>query len=368
MIIPRAPRPRARGAALALLVALGVAACGGGGDEDEAAAAPRVAARTAVVTLRPFTETLDAIGTVAARPGHVATLAAPAPARVARVEVAVGQRVAPGTVLVVFDQTGFVAAEHAADAALAAAERSAERTRRLVDEGIAPRKDLDQATAELAQAQANAATARRAEVLSVLRSPIAGVVTQLQATLGAMVDPAQPLVSVADPTQVDVVFNVTPGDAARVHPGADVTLRAGQSATGEPLGHGTVVDVGGAVDTVSRSVAVRARIPAARRPLRIGETIFGQIAVRTVPGAVVVPLAALVPEGDAFQVFVVDPAGVAHARRVTVGARADSVAEITSGLAVGERIVTQGAYGVEDSARVVPLGAPASGRPAPEAP
>jgi hypothetical protein len=44
---------------------------------------------------------------------------------------------------------------------------------------------------------------------------------------------------------------------------------------------------------------------------------------------------------------------MAHARTVTVGARTDRVAEITSGLSGAETVVTYGAYGLEDSARVI---------------
>ena len=41
-------------------------------------------------------------------------------------------------------------------------------------------------------------------------------------------------------------------------------------------------------------------------------------------------------------------------RPVTVGARKDGVAEITNGLSGGETVVTYGAYGVEDGAKIVP--------------
>ena len=51
--------------------------------------------------------------------------------------------------------------------------------------------------------------------------------------------------------------------------------------------------------------------------------------------------------------FVVDSADVAHARPVTVGARNGSLAEIVTGLAPGETVVTTGAYGVADSAKIV---------------
>ena len=67
-----------------------------------------------------------------------------------------------------------------------------------------------------------------------------------------------------------------------------------------------------------------------------------------------VPLESLVPEGDGFKVFVVDSAGIAHGRPVTVGARTETLAEITAGLSGGETVVTYGAFGVEDSAKIVP--------------
>jgi membrane fusion protein (multidrug efflux system) len=225
---------------------------------------------------------------------------------------------------------------------------------RLADAGIVPRKDVEQAAAELAKARGEAATARRAAQLSVLRAPISGVVTNVAAKLGATADPAQPLVEIADPTAIDVVLDATPADAARIRNGASVALVAGQSAGGEQLGTGMVLDVGGTVDSATRSVPVRVRVSGARRPLRIGETVFGEIATAVRPNAVVIPLDALVPEGDGFKVFVVDAQSIAHARPVTVGGRSASLAEITGGVVAGQQVVTYGAYGVEDSSKVVP--------------
>ena len=81
--------------------------------------------------------------------------------------------------------------------------------------------------------------------------------------------------------------------------------------------------------------------------------MFGQIAVSTQQSAVTVPVEALVPEGDGLKVFVVDAKGVAHARPVTVGGKTSKLAMITNGLSAGERVVTYGAYGVEDGASVM---------------
>jgi membrane fusion protein, multidrug efflux system len=340
---------------IAALVAVGsLSGCSRSDDAAESAAPPVVGVRTAIASQQPFTETVGAIGDVEARRGHSAALGAPGPARIARVLVSAGQHVAAGDVLVELDQTTFQSAAESAEAQLAASQGAYDRAKRLADAGIAPRKDVEQAAAELAKARADAATARRAAQLSVLRAPISGVVTSVSATLGATADPAQPLVEIADPSATDVVLNTTPADAARIHDGASVSLVAGQSSGGESLGSGTVMDVGGTVDSATRSVAVRVRITSTRRPLRIGETVFGEIATAVRPNAIVVPIDALVPEGDGFKVFIVDERSIAHARPVTLGGRSAAVAEITTGIRAGEKVVTYGAYGVEDSAKVVP--------------
>ena len=45
-----------------------------------------------------------------------------------------------------------------------------------------------------------------------------------------------------------------------------------------------------------------------------------------------------------------------------MGGKTDAVAEITDGLKAGERVVTYGAYGMQDSAKVAPL-TPAASKP-----
>jgi len=311
-----------------------------------------VGARTVTVARQPFAQVVRTIGTVTPRPGRFAELSAPAPTRVAHIFVGPGDRVAPGDDLVEFERAPFDAAARSAQLALESAERTHARAVRLVQAGILPQKDSDQAATELAQAQVAAVTARRAQQLATLRAPLGGVVTRMSAVLGASVDASQPLVEVADPLTLDVLFNVSPADAARIHPGDGVRLAASDAAREAELGQGRVTAVGAAVDTASRAVAVRVRVEHPARPLRIGESVAGSIVTAVHSSAITVPVLALVPAGDGFQVFVVDSAGIAHSRPVTVGARSDSLAEIVSGLAPGETVVTAGAYGIRDGARI----------------
>jgi membrane fusion protein (multidrug efflux system) len=101
-------------------------------------------------------------------------------------------------------------------------------------------------------------------------------------------------------------------------------------------------------------VQIRVNVTKPARALRLGESVQGVIAVETRPSAVVVPVEALVPgdEPGSYKVFVVDNAGTAHARDVKVGGRTETKVEIVEGLKGGEVVVTQGAFGVADSAKV----------------
>ncbi len=322
--------------------------------ENEAAKpAAAVVATVADVGTEKFIETVDGTGVVMARSGHIAQLSAPAATRVSRVFVVVGATVKAHDPLVEFEQAPFEAAARSAEAVLATAEKAAARAQRLADAGVLPRKDAELAASDLASAQLTAVNAKRAKELSTLRAPIAGVVTRMSAVLGSSVDATQTLIEVADPSALDVMLTLSPADAGRVRTGAAAALYAGASASGDPVASGRIGDISAAVDSASRGVLVRVAVSDRKRALRMGETLFGRVTVNEHASAVVVPLESLVPTGEGFKVFVVDERGIAHARDVKVGGRTEKSAWITEGVKAGDKVVTKGAYGVDDSTKVL---------------
>ncbi len=266
-----------------LCLVLAGAACGGGGNagdrnaQDVSRVPGVLGVSTSVATTRPFPHVVSAIGTVTPRPDRFAALAPPGQTRVARIFVVAGQPVAAGEALIEFERAPFDAAAQSAAAALANAERAYARAVRLVQAGVLAQKDSGQAAADLAAAQAAAVTARRAQELSTLRAPLRGVVTRMSAVLGASVDANQTLVEVADPMALDIVFNVSPAEASRIHTGDTATVTSGEGTArgggeSEALGPGVVTSIGVAIDSASRAVAVRARLTVPARALRIGES------------------------------------------------------------------------------------------------
>ena len=335
---------RIRRAALSAVCVLALA-CDGGAEEEEAPP-PVVSARLAVARVEPFAVMIPALGIVTPRPGRFAELAPPAEARVSRIYVATGDRVIAGDPLVAFDSTVWEADERRAEREFYVARIASERLARLADEGIVARKEAEAAAAEMARAEADLAAARRTLSLAILRSPIAGVVSRMSARLDASVDPSGPLVEIVDPEALEVVFHLSPGDAARVERGARVVLEADSSALGRVAGIDAAIDSTG-------SVEVRARLTGGSQPLWLGQSVTGSIVEEVHPKAVVVPAAAIVPAGeDSLRVFVVASDSTAHARSVVVGGRSGSEVEITAGLEGGELVVAGGAYGVVEGARI----------------
>lgn len=323
-------------------------------EEKAAADEPKtnVAVTVAPVTVESFSEVVSGTGVVAARTGHFAALAAPAPARITAVHVAVGDRVKEGDNLISFETTSFDAAVSSAEAALNAAEQAAARAKRLVDAGIAPRKESEAAAAELATARSNAANARRALQLARIQSPINGVITRLNAVLGANADVAQTLVEVSDTRSLDLMLVLSPAMTAKVRIGQAVAIRDGENSETKTA-EGRIVDVSAVVDSQSRGVVVRVAIGNQQRTMRIGETLYGRVVTEVHKDAIVIADDGLVPTGEGFQVFVVDAEHKAHARPVTVGGRDGHRVWISDGVKAGERIVTAGAYGLDDGSTVV---------------
>jgi multidrug efflux system membrane fusion protein len=311
-----------------------------------------------VAQLQEVSSTITALGLVDAAPGHVAEVAAPAQARVTRIYVASGQIVGAGQPLVALDATVFAAEARRTDVGRVTAQQAYDRARRLADAGILPRKDAETAAAALADANAAAIAARHLQAQAVLRSPISGVVSALNARLNTQADPATTLVQVIDPRGLEIHLSLPPEQAFRVQPRQRVHLSVGREQGGARLGDGVVTGVGAVIDTANGSVDVRAALTHPAGQLFVGQDVFATIEVGARTRAVMIPASALVPAEQGQQVFVVDARGIAHARPVTVGERQGDQAAITQGLAGGERVVAEGAYGVQEGAHIRAAAAP----------
>jgi membrane fusion protein (multidrug efflux system) len=336
---------------LLLAVPLAFAACSGGKAVDAAASAPRgVPVRTATVAARDLDETLVLTGTL--KPRAQVQLVAEVAARLEKLLRDEGATVARGETLAVLDETDYRLARDRAQAALAVAEANRaqaatekERSDNLLKTGGITDKDhlaaqvhLQVAEASVAQVRAEAAIAGQQYERTRVKAPFAGRIGKRWADTGAMLAVGTPLFTLVDNSVLEFEASVPSRDLAKVRLGATVTVSV-DAAPGAAF-DGKVARIAPLVEERTRAFRVVVELPG-RKELVGGLFARATVRVGTVPGALVVPPAALVRDGsspDAAEVFVV-VSGKVERKSVRLGVETPDGVQATSGLAAGDVVV-----------------------------
>lgn len=363
----RAPR-RARVAAVLLLVAVGGLAASLAGWKyaairDSAAAAGSQPEPMEIVTAasagqRYHTPATTAVGTVLAL--RSITLRNELPGTVRQVNMAPGEIVEAGTVLVALDVSVEQAELAARRAEAALAESRLRRTERLIDERAAAVEELDRASAERDIARAEVARIEAIIDRKTIRAPF-------RARIGiADVHPGQylnegtlltTLQGVAESAHVD--FAVEQGVAMSLGEGTPVEVFTREAS--DPL-TATVVAVDARIDPATRNAMVRAKVDDAGSRLAPGASVRVRVPVGPLLEVVTVPVTALRrgPAGD--HVFVLEEDGQggvrAHVRPVRVGAMLGDDVVIDEGLAAGEQVAASGSFKLREAVLVAIQGNP----------
>ena len=342
-----------RGGALALLV-MPLAACGG----QVATPAPVVRPVLSVIVHSVGSETVGPyVGAIA--PRYQTPLSFQSAGRILSRPVQVGDSVKQGQLLASLDASvqqfqvttarANVASAQSQASNLAAAE---ERAKALVASGATAQAQLDAATsarqtaeAQLAQAKANLARAEDELAYTTIKASFDGVVVSVGAEVGQVEAAGQTVVTIARPDVREAVFELP---EASVAPDASVRWRV--SIVGAPKDNmtATVREISPLMNGSTRSQTVKLTLADPPLSFRLGATV--EVAYeRPVPARIPVPVTAILDRDGKTLVWVVDPKTLTVATRpVTVGHRSDSTADVTTGLADGDRVVIAGAHSLNE--------------------
>ncbi|MDE3148243.1 MAG: efflux RND transporter periplasmic adaptor subunit [Acidobacteriota bacterium] len=223
---------------------------------------------------------------------------------------------------------------------------------------------LKAAQGQLTSAQGKYEVARAQVAFSKIRSPIAGVVTERPLFAGETASAGAPLVTVMDTSTLlakahigqNLAQQLKVGDAASVNvPGVEKPVAAKVSLISPALDPGsTTVEVWLSIDNRNGRLKVGT-------PVKV--SITGQTVARTWKAPT---FAILTAQDGSTSVMVVGSDGAAHRKAVTVGIVDGKEAQVTSGLAPTDLVITGGAY-VLDEGTKVNVGPAANNDQAPEA-
>ncbi len=347
--------------AAALAIATALSACSPHHPPPE----PPRFVRTAEIRYDKAHETHRYTGTVQAR--HEVEQAFRVGGKIVARKVDVGQAVREGDVLAVLDDTDYRLAEDAArqqHVAAVTTARQAESDRRrnqeLITDGAvsASEDEHTQARARTAQAAAEAAgrqleLARNRLQYTVLRASRSGVVTAVRAEAGQVVAEGQPVISIANPGEPEVVVDV-PEDQVAAFKAA--RYQAALNASPEQMFDVALRELAPQAASTTRTYRARLK-PATPRPLPLGATATlvaqrtaGDLSVALIPASAITqasgkPALWIVHREDGNGVGTVQLAGV-----TLHGYRNDDV--LVSGLPAGQLVVTAGVQKMAPGLRV----------------
>lgn len=304
----------------------------------------------------PLSEPLNA--RIAYDESHTARVSSPVSGRIIELRKQPGDAVARGEALAVVDSPDLGAA--IAEAAKARADERRKdlalgRARELYAGEVLPRKDLESAEADHAQARAETTRTllrianlnpRNAPLTGerlLLAAPFAGIVAERKANPGMEVRPdlPDPLFVVTDlrwlQVAIDLPESVLPRITLRQPVAVEVDAYPGRTFRGR------VERISPVVDPALRRIQVRASVENADGRLRPEMYARVTLLPNEDRNAVRVPNGALVTEGLRHFVFVEREPGVLVRRKVELAQQDREYSYVSEGLARNERIVTTGA-------------------------
>jgi multidrug efflux pump subunit AcrA (membrane-fusion protein) len=223
----------------------------------------------------------------------------------------------------------------------AEARRAADTLKMLATKRQQALAQIDQAKADVANAQVFVSYAR-------IASPIGGVVMAKHTEVGSTATPGTPLLTIEDGSRYRLEVAVEESQLGKIRMGQRARLRI--DALGANDLEGGVSEITPAADPLSRSYTVKIDLPE-RQDLRSG--VYGKALFTSGRRqAIVIPRKAVTYRGQLAGVFVVDDAGVARLRLIKTGKTYGENVEALSGLNDGERVVVDGVADVKDGARI----------------
>ena len=322
---------------------------------------------------------IDALGTVT--PSATVTVTPQVSGVLTNVPFQEGQMVKAGQLLATIEPRPFELALMQAqgqlqkdEAQLDAANVTLKRYQTLLQQDSIARQDVDTQAATVKQLQgtvlgdqANVGTARLNLAWTRITAPVSGRVGLRAVDIGNLVSSGTSggITTITELAPIDVEFAIPqdriPQLQARIAAGAVLAVSAMDRTRTNLLDTGAFLSLNNSSDTQTGTVRAKARFSNARNALFPSQFVNVRILLDTLKDAVVVPVTALRhgPTGDF--VYVLDDDRTVTQVTVVQGIATADTVQITTGLQVGERVITEGGDRLKDGAKVSLPGDAASG-------
>jgi membrane fusion protein (multidrug efflux system) len=311
---------------------------------------------SAVAREEKWPETLHAVGSVSAAQG--VTVSPEISGAVSEIAFESGANVKQGDLLVRLNTASEAAQLQATEAQVELARLNAERTRQLRTDKTVSQSELDSAEATLKQFQASADAIRATIAKKTIRAPFTGRLGIRLVNLGEQLEAGKGIVSLQSPSPMFVDFSLPQQDLSQL--AAGLKVRATIDAYPDKKFEGEVAAINPDLDSVSRSVRIRAKFENADGQLRGGMFAQVEVVLTEEKPALVIPATALLsaPYGDSvFLITAPTNSGstnlVVQQKFIRTGRSLGDFVNVESGLQAGDKVASAGIFKLRSGMSVV---------------
>ena len=270
-----------------------------------------------------------------------------------------GHKVKKGQLLMSVDKSKLEAALAQSEANLKMAETTSKRYETLIETRAISTQEFDQAQADLAGNRATVDLMKAQLNDATVEAPFDGVMGARMVSLGQFIVKGTSISFLINDNPMKAEFRVSERYLSRIK--EKQTIELAIAAYPNEKFKGEVYFIDPQIDELTRTALIKARVPNPDGKLRRGMFANLELIVNVREKAIVIPETALIPKGDVVTVFIIDSEGKAQPRPVKIGLRQGGIVEVTSGLAAGEKVITEGFQKVGPGSKVVPKAPPAEG-------
>lgn len=284
------------------------------------------------------------------------TVMAEVPGKIVTIAFEAGARIEKGDLLVQQDVATEQAQLKAAEASVALAKTTLDRSRRLLAQRTVPQSDFDSADATYKRALANVEEIKTQIGKKTIRAPFSGRLGIREVNLGEVLSAGQTIVTLQSLDPIYAEFSLPQQDAPK-RPGQRVRIETDMFP--DDPAQGTISVINPVAQANTRSILMQATIanPAERYlPGMFGKAVIiddQQLNVLAVPSTSVM----YAPYGDSVYVVEQAPDGgeglIARQQLVILGERRGDFVAINKGLKQGEVIATTGVFKLRNGQAVV---------------
>jgi len=260
---------------------------------------------------------------------------------VSYLDIPEGREVKKGFILAKIEDSTSVAEVKTEKAKLKNAQEDFKRLEGLYKEGAISKQAYDDSLENYETAKAQVERAESIESKNIITAPFQGIVSLKKVSIGSFVDSGDEIVRITRINPLNLVFSIPEKYFNELRLGQAINFYPSSS---ENIGikKARITAIDPYIDSDTRSIKIQAEVNNSNQDILPGGFAKVELQVRNNANSILIPEEAIINEGSGKSVYVITSQNNALPKKVTLGKWEDGLVGITSGLMVGEKVITSG--------------------------